>query len=47
MYDEIAGTRPIIHSVDDEMIPFYHGVDLFKEANDPKMFLEINGSHYY
>jgi fermentation-respiration switch protein FrsA (DUF1100 family) len=35
----------IIHSRDDEMIPFNHGQHLFQVANEPKEFLEIRGSH--
>lgn len=35
----------IIHSEDDELIPFYHGVALFKAASSPKEFLQIKGSH--
>lgn len=35
----------VIHSREDEMIPFAHGEALFKKANDPKTFLEIRGGH--
>ncbi|MHC1742771.1 MAG: alpha/beta hydrolase [Syntrophobacteraceae bacterium] len=35
----------VIHSSDDEIIPFAHGQDLFQEAKDPKAFLEIRGGH--
>ncbi|MDY6863778.1 MAG: alpha/beta hydrolase [Thermodesulfobacteriota bacterium] len=35
----------IIHSRDDEIIPFSHGITLFDTANDPKAFLELKGSH--
>jgi hypothetical protein len=35
----------IVHSPDDEIIPFKHGQELFKAANEPKQFLEISGSH--
>ena len=34
-----------IHSKKDEIIPFSHGERLFAAANQPKQFLEINGSH--
>jgi len=39
--------RPIliVHSREDEIIPFKHGKQLFEAANEPKMFLEISGSH--
>lgn len=41
--------RPIlvIHSRSDELIPFSHGERLFENANEPKYFLEIHGSHNY
>lgn len=40
-------SRPalIVHSRDDDIIPFAHGRRLFAAANEPKQFLEIRGSH--
>ena len=35
----------IIHSLDDELIPFDHGDKLYKLARVPKEFLKIYGSH--
>jgi len=35
----------VIHSKDDEMIPFKLGRQLFDAANEPKQFLELKGSH--
>lgn len=35
----------IIHSREDELIPFRHGQELFAAANPPKQFLEIRGGH--
>ena len=35
----------IIHSPDDEIIPFEHGRTLFKKAVHPKEFLQIKGGH--
>ena len=35
----------IIHSRNDEMIPFSHGQRLFQKANEPKQLLEIQGTH--
>jgi len=35
----------VIHSSDDEMIPFSHGSRLFESASQPKEFLQIRGSH--
>jgi pimeloyl-ACP methyl ester carboxylesterase len=34
-----------IHSPNDEIIPFKHGDELYRIANEPKQFLEITGSH--
>jgi hypothetical protein len=33
------------HSTDDEVVPFSHGKRLFKVASEPKMFVELKGSH--
>lgn len=33
------------HSVDDDVVPFQHGQDLFEIADQPKMFVELIGSH--
>ncbi len=35
----------IVHSRDDEIIPFPHGQRLFEAANSPKQFLELKGGH--
>jgi fermentation-respiration switch protein FrsA (DUF1100 family) len=35
----------IVHSRDDEIIPFHHGEAIFEAANEPKTFLEIRGGH--
>ena len=35
----------IIHSLDDEIIPFEHGQQLYSVANEPKKFLKIQGGH--
>lgn len=35
----------IIHSRDDELIPFAHGQALFEAAHPPKQFLALNGDH--
>lgn len=35
----------IVHSPEDEIIPYSHGKKLFDAANEPKEFLEIHGSH--
>ncbi|MDP8259050.1 MAG: alpha/beta hydrolase [Candidatus Aadella gelida] len=35
----------IIHSADDEIVPFHHGKELFEEAADPKEFYRMRGEH--
>ncbi len=35
----------IIHSRNDEMIPFEFGIELYDAAAEPKEFVEIAGSH--
>ncbi len=35
----------IVHSRDDEIMPFGHGQQLFEVAKEPKRFLEISGTH--
>ena len=35
----------IVHSPDDEIIPFVNGSKLFEAAKEPKIFLEIKGGH--
>jgi fermentation-respiration switch protein FrsA (DUF1100 family) len=35
----------IIHSPDDEIIPFTHAKALYESASEPKEFLEISGDH--
>jgi fermentation-respiration switch protein FrsA (DUF1100 family) len=35
----------VVHSPQDEIIPFGHGRRLFEAAKEPKSFLEIAGSH--
>ena len=35
----------VIHSPDDEIIPFSHGEKLYHAAKQPKVFLQIRGGH--
>ena len=45
---ELAAIRApllVVHSVDDELIPFAHGQRLFAAAHEPKSMLEIRGGH--
>ena len=35
----------IVHSTEDEIVPFSHGQKLFEAAREPKEFLRISGGH--
>jgi fermentation-respiration switch protein FrsA (DUF1100 family) len=35
----------IIHSINDEIVPYAQGQKLFAAAADPKVFLKIHGAH--
>ena len=35
----------ILHSKNDELVPFVHGQKLYKAANRPKYFVELEGGH--
>ena len=35
----------VIHSENDEIVPYKFGKELFEKANQPKVFLDINGGH--
>lgn len=35
----------IVHSRDDEIIPFHHGETIFASANEPRTFLMLRGTH--
>jgi fermentation-respiration switch protein FrsA (DUF1100 family) len=37
----------VMHSREDDLIPFAHGQRLFEAANEPKQFLELAGEHNY
>lgn len=37
----------IIHSPEDETIPYAHGLALYQAANEPKVFLQIKGEHLH
>lgn len=41
----ITSPTLVIHSPNDEIIPYEHGKQLFEAANNPKVFLNINGGH--
>ena len=42
---QIKSPLLIIHSRDDEIIPFQHGEQVFAAATEPKQFFEIEGGH--
>jgi len=42
---EVTCPKLIIHSTDDEIVPFYLGEKLFNAAKPPKKLLRIKGSH--
>lgn len=42
---KITSPLLVVHSPDDEVIPFAHGQRLFELAKEPKTFLEIRGDH--
>ncbi len=35
----------VVHSPDDDVIPYHHGREIFELALEPKQFLEITGNH--
>jgi len=35
----------LIYSINDEVVPFDFGLELYESANEPKKFVEIFGSH--
>jgi fermentation-respiration switch protein FrsA (DUF1100 family) len=43
--DKVSCPVLIVHSREDEIMPFGHGQRLFERAMEPKKFLEISGSH--
>lgn len=43
--DRINCPKLIIHSPDDEIVPYTHGIALFEKAREPREFLKIKGDH--
>ena len=35
----------VVHSRDDEIIPYHHGESIFEAANEPRAFLALEGGH--
>jgi fermentation-respiration switch protein FrsA (DUF1100 family) len=42
---EVRAPMLVIHSPDDDIIPFSHGRRLYEAAREPKAFLELQGGH--
>lgn len=47
--DYVADVSPvpllIMHSKQDRLVPYYHGLMLYQQARQPKQFIEINSDH--
>ena len=43
--EKIGIPKLFIHSQDDDIIPYRHGLSLYEKAVHPKAFLEIQGDH--
>ena len=43
--DRVNAPVLIIHSPDDEVVPFEHGKRLYEKAEEPKAFVETSGGH--
>jgi fermentation-respiration switch protein FrsA (DUF1100 family) len=43
--DKLNMPKLIIHSTEDEIIPFHHGQKLFDAASEPKKFYRMRGTH--
>jgi fermentation-respiration switch protein FrsA (DUF1100 family) len=43
--DKLRCPLLVIHSPEDEIIPFHHGEQIFEAAKEPKRFVEISGVH--
>lgn len=42
---EVRAPLFMAHSRDDRVVPFHHGEELFSIAREPKVFVELQGSH--
>ena len=42
---EVRSPVLVLHSPDDEIIPYSHGRRLYEAANEPKAFVDLSGSH--
>lgn len=44
---KVASPVLVLHSPEDEIIPFHQGEKVFESANEPKAFVEMRGDHNY
>lgn len=42
---EVTCPLLMVHSTEDEVVPFKFGLEIYRAANDPKELLEISGTH--
>lgn len=42
---EVRSPVLVVHSREDEIIPFAEGLEIFETASEPRQFLEIHGGH--
>lgn len=42
---QVVAPTLVVHSVEDEIVPFAHGRQLFAHAREPKTFVELQGGH--
>jgi len=43
--ERVSAPTLVVHSAEDEIVPFEHGEKLFRHASEPKAFVEIHGGH--
>jgi len=43
--ERVSAPTLVVHSADDEIVPFVNGKKLFARAREPKAFVEIHGGH--
>ena len=43
--ERISVPTLVVHSADDEIVPFAHGRKLFSVASEPKAFVKLQGGH--
>ena len=42
---EVTAPVLVVHSRDDEIIPYHHGEGIFEAANEPRSLLTLRGGH--